>query len=610
MSDILADYAVDRVSLGNAGAMLQASGIGTFPALVTALRSGVGSIRGIGPTKIQDLFDHMFELSDRLAAGRQPRLNPVNGHDPGSTDSPAWNIPANETADDSVDVSDLIAGLPISVLQLGVKSEWLRRSGFTTLGDFSGVNLRGLEKISAIGRRTVDLIRERLTGFSSALSEGQIDWNAFASACDAPLIPSEPLSSGADMLSKLPVILEQLGPHLRDDSYRHILFERLTKGPGSQPTLEELGAMATPAVTRERIRQKEKKLLQQLAGALIWDVDGKLGVQFHPTMLALWRLAASEFENDEEIGLEAFVSRLAAVWDADKAQLWANLPFIVAVVTGEPQMPTAYRAGARLDPRLRNLNSETRTLPLRRFRFGKKTAALAEQGIVSLGDLLRAASEGVTTPDLNRSLNEIATTVRSDGTLDWARYASIRSLAILPAIPTTTPHDFSNSFVEVISELLRVSGLSDRYVYTFQHRTSKPVLTRPTLQVIADALKSHGPTTKRMETVLLEELNTVLVQKDFSRLAVWLRGPWLSFIEEAHEIYEGAKPEYEAFRENLSRRWSLEGNEVDASAPGLWAIFTGYPEGRRTRHHPLTNFERLEPVEPAKIRLRGFRRLH
>ena len=77
LAEALSPYAVDRRSLGNAGAMLQASGVRTFPDLIAALRDGMEPVRGIGRTKIAELFGSLFELSERLQEGRLPKLNPI-----------------------------------------------------------------------------------------------------------------------------------------------------------------------------------------------------------------------------------------------------------------------------------------------------------------------------------------------------------------------------------------------------------------------------------------------------------------------------------------------------------------------------------------------------
>lgn len=605
-------YAVDRRSLGNAGAMLQASEVRSFPLLIAGLRKGLGPVRGIGRIKIAELVERLFWLAERLESGRLPALNPRPDSGDDADEALALSPrPLTEPLHPPPPkLSDDVRRLPVSVLQLGVKSRLLEDAGYRSVGDLADADPEILKRLPIIGARTVGAITEKLLSLEVASASGQMDWQIYSSQSGLPLIPPDPLASASDMLGLLPQIFQQIAPHLKDDSYRAVLFQRLTRGPGGQRTLDELGQLARPPVTRERIRQKEKKLLWQLAGALIWDVDGRLGIQFHPTMLGFWRLAAAEFEGVDEIRFDEFVVRLAAVWQVERQALIRELPFIVAVVTGDPQLPASFRAGARIDPVLFGLRPETSAIPLSQLRIGRLRDRLGSRGITTLGALVDAAADGLTNADIDSVLTNAAAAVQADGSFDWKHFALASSLE---AYPPSSPQDasaFVSGFCDTAYFLLSRLHASDRRPTIFRLRTCRPVRSRPTLDSVSHTLRTHGPTIKREESLLLEELHDIIVDRDFSSLPVWLDTSWLRYTRQAHSIFIDSGSDYVVFLSRLADAWSVNLETTEQASPALWAIFSGYPEGRKRPTRGTGKTADIALVAPARIRLRGFQRLH
>jgi hypothetical protein len=587
---------VNRKTLGNAGGMLQASGISTFGALIKGLRSGLGPVRGIGLAKLEVLFRRLLELADEVPIGRSPLEGRV-----GNT-SDVMEIPV---------LCAEARALPVSILQLGSKCQWLRDAGYQTVGDLVDADLRSVEGLKAVGPRTMKTIRQRLEELSMASINGVIDWQRFSEASGLPLLPADPVLSGRQLLDVLPEVLATLGSHLDDDGYRDILANRLTQGPQDQATLEEIGLRSQPVVSRERIRQKEKKLLSQLTGALIWDRDGRLGIQFHPTFTAWWRKAAAEFAGVDEIDFDEFVGRLASTWEVTVAALTTHLPFITAVVTGEPRMPAALRAGASLDPRLFGLLPSEAATSLFRFRLGKAAQRLAAQGIVTLGDLVRAASAGNLSQNLGKGLDAIAAGIGPDGMLDWEAYAAAAGLDPLPSMPLTNAPAFLAGFNETVCALLTRLRRSDRTARIFALRTRHPPRTRMTLEAVASAIGTYASHVKNEETALLEQLHDIVVEREFAEVPVWIDQTWLDRCREAHHAFEASGSDYVRFLNSLALRWGVSHTAAESAAPGLWAIFTGYPQGRRRGvANDRADFAVAPELSSARIRLRGFRRVH
>lgn len=100
----------------------------------------------------------------------------------------------------------------------------------------------------------------------------------------------------------------------------------------------------------------------------------------------------------------------------------------------------------------------------------------------------------------------------------------------------------------------------------------------------------------------------MLVSREFWDLKVWLDESWLAWWSEAQETFEQSDDDYSRFADNLAWHWRLTGKDVRVAAPTLWAVFTGYPDGRRSAYQPAVAVDEAE-IAPRRIRLQGFRRL-
>jgi hypothetical protein len=596
LAAIAGEVQVDRASMGNAGAMLQAAGVVTIGDLVEGLRNGLAEVQGLGRTKLRQLFDRMVMLADECSDGSWPN----------SLEHPSSDNAAEVRNDGDLFLLSGARDLPLSILQLGTKSRMLADAGLTNVRELADADLR---RLKAIGRRTIDLVRQRLRALGEASSSGVVDWQRFAEAAGLPLLPKRVVATGSELISILPAFLADLAVYLRDDSYRDILANRLTRPPQGQATLEEIAQRSNPRVSRERIRQKEEKLLSRLTEALLWGGDANLGVHFRFEFTQLWRRIPSEFDGIDEIGFDEFVGRLASVWDVSVNKLAPHLPFIVAVVTGEPQIPTAFRAGVRVDPRLRQLSERALGTPILRFRLGKGGRRLAARGVSTLSLLIDAASEGTLSRSLETAMAGIAEAVGEDGAISWQDYAASLGLLPLPPVSPSDARTFIESFDDTIGALLSVQRPTGRAAHIFSLRTGRPAKQRMTLSAVAARLATHGPTVKREETEFLRELHGVIVDRDFSYLSIWLDQIWLDYCAGAHSVFLDAASDYEKFSRDLALGWGVSPTFAESTVAGLWAIFSGYPKDHGRLGDAAID-EEPPPPEPARIVLRGFRRLH
>lgn len=509
--------------------------------------------------------------------------------------------------------------LSIGVLHLGVKTRLLEEAGFKTVGDVKDVDPTVIMQIPMVGRRTSDELVTNRAALAHALGpEGAIDWQVYCAMAGKPLLPTtgKP-ASGSEFLECLPAFLRQLASQLNDEILTSILFDRICKPPGTQATLEEIGNAATPIVTRERVRQKEKKLLGQISGGLLNDQYDGLDVHFHPDFAHWWKLAADALSGLEEIEVATFVDLLSSVWHVPQSAVLEQLPALVAIVTGEPQMSVGFRSFASLDPRLFGEGyHKLRDLPVLKLRIGKAALRIFNAGFELTGaviDGLKSGSieraGGSAVKRVARHLNLIASCMSAGGDVDWCTYREAVGLACLPATPPATRADFVSGLAEATEALLRAHAVTARAGDIFQRRTGRDARERMTLQQTGDQLGTFPSSIKREETDLLVWLYDVLVGKEFWKLDVWLDAEWFKLWTEALEVFERYDEDYGAFADNLAWRWRLTVKEIRAAAPTLWAVFTGYPDRRRSGYSPPAPVMEAMAV-PGRIRLQGFRRLH
>ena len=508
--------------------------------------------------------------------------------------------------------------MSIGNLHLGPKAKLLEEAGFRTLGDLKDIDAVILMGIPSVGRRTAEaVVRLRVALREAILPDGEIDWPRYCATAGIPLIPASTPADGETFIQSLEPFFRTLAAAVDDDVCATILLDRICRPPDSQKTLEQIGATAVPPLTRERVRQKERKLLGQITGGLLNDRYDGLCIHFHPGFARWWRDAADALADADDIEVSSFVDLLASVWGISPDSVTSQLPSLVAVVTGEPQMAAGFRSYIRVDPRLfAECCHDLRETKVLKLRFGKAAVRLADGGLEDVGsviELLRSGRlervGGTTAKRAAEHLGLITSCIDTHGRVGWEAYRATLGLSCLPEAPPRSPAAFVATLAETVERLLSAHQVTLRAADIFRYRTGLDAESRMTLQQASEALGTYASTIKREETLFLAWLNDVLVSREFWMLEVWLDSAWLAYWAEAMEIFERSDNEYVRFVDNLAWGWRLTGREIRAAAPSLWAVFTGYPDGRPSRHRSAIPVSE-DTSETGRIRLQGFRRTH
>lgn len=612
-------------SFGKAALPLSRVGIRTLGSLRDGLRVGIPHVPGLGPGRRSEFFGRLLSVADAVDADgdvRHPAWGMYDAVRP--SQDPDDTSPNPGVADPLRDCDAAIRDLPAGILHIGNKAMWFRQAGMLTAGQISAACPIGVGQLPNIGSSTIELVCDRLVALAGSLREdGQVDWAHYSELIGAALLPEgSPAMSGEEFLASLPAVVEQIAAKLDDQLEAAILLRRIAKPPGEQETLDDLARSQTPKISRERVRQKERGLLKDLARGLLWEDYGGLKIHFRPEFSGWWKTAAARFRNTEEITFSGFIEGLSEVWGVTPAAVLQQAPVIMAIVTGDAQMPASFRSGFRIDPRLYDsLPASTSGLKLSSLRLGKYAAVLREFGLETVGDIVALGRSGRIANIESRASREalsqiaiLAACLDDSGAIDWANYRERLDLRVLPSAPPASPAEFVAGVATVLEELLARSGVTGRAVEIFRIRTSRKLNERLTLHQVADKLQTYPTGIKREETVFLEFLNDLVVGRDFARAPAWLDEAWLVYWRAANEVYRVASADFDAFVRHLGDQWGLTQAERNASFPVVWAVLSGYPNGRpaggrRTRPLPAPSGEG-DAAGAGVIRLVGFSRLY
>lgn len=511
----------------------------------------------------------------------------------------------------------------IYALHIGAKTDAIAAGGVRTIGqliDRMRVGSTSLTEIPNVGRSAVEASARSLDALSRAFTEvGSIDWDTFATELGYPLIPHKPVLDSAAFLESFRSMISDVIGYCDNPIDRLILTERLTKPHYEQMTLETIAQAAPEPLTRERVRQRETKLLTAISGALLDDDHNGLQFHFRHSFGEFWKRAAEAFGEEKEFSFQEFTSRLCAVWGVSIHQVMEHLPLITSILTSKARLPASLRPRRDLDSKLFEvINPELLSKPLYRFALGKWAEKLIDEGLPTLGHLIEAAKWNTLTPSSGRAgqsadtvLKAIAAGLTEDGEIDWAIYAKAIGLTVLPSHERVSPADFLEHLNRDIEDILRLNSTAARAADVFRLRTSLPTDARPTLDQTAVILRTYGSVIKREETELLELMHEQLIDRNFARSKVFFRSDFLARLREAATAYNDSMQDFDRFRNAVCARWEIAPRFLDQHGAGLWSVLNLYPRGRpKASRGVKQSLASVQESTSGVIVLRGFRRAH
>lgn len=614
-------HPVDRESFGKAGITLAKNGVTSLQVLAENLAAGLPEMRGFGKTKSEELFLCLvkyiqnFKQGDPVFRSEEPSVNQDS-----SSDVASFNTINHEGL---ARLNEETRNLPLKAIHLEYRSEIFAEAGLVTLGDLVDASKDGIPPIRSVGKGTIKKMKFVLSAISESVDEdGRIDCKLFTRRTNIPMIPAGTVpSSGKEFILLLPAVGEELVSATKDERDRDIFMNRLTRKRSEQETLEELGARA--GVSRERIRQIEKILLQRLSDALLYDEYPTLEFRFDPGFSRFFKQAAATFEGgDQDISVERFMLKLKETWETPVEDILPHMALITAILSSKSVKPANLRIDRTVPVSLwENLPKVVSNKSLKELPIGKGIGVFDDSGIETLGEAIGALLDRqIAISDLQKfrkvlkHISNARKECRSDSSF-WLCYAKQAGLEILPNKETETPGDFLRDVYDVLLKAISANHGSASSPEVFKLRTSRPLETRYTLSKVSESLGIYAPTVKRNETQFVTALNSQLIERDFTESAVFFRDSFLGYWHQANEVYQSNREDFTRFKFNLERKWEIKAGSLDQYADMIWTVLNIYPNGRnvlrsRGKRSRVEKSEKKILAINGVIKLRGFKRVY
>lgn len=485
-----------------------------------------------------------------------------------------------------------IANTPVTSFHLGPRASSLQTKGYDTVRSLASWYDEGAPRLANFGKTSVEHAKKIIEGLPPAIDKNlKIDWDIFCARTGITLLPeTKNIPVGPDFLRFIPKIIEEIVSAAADSVEADIVSDRLAKFTAEQHTLEELGLKH--GVTRERIRQKQKKLLRRISEGLLDGHYETAQYRFRPEYAALWQEAEEAFNEQEELNANSFFEALTTTWKVTRNDLIDHLPFIFAVLTKSGRIPGSFKIYARFPQILgMELPGLISVKPLQELRLGRYADLLETDEIKTVGDLLQElVADEKKTPNASAhtvlaALDRIESFIEQlDCIYDfsWEGYYEFHGRTILPDKDTQTPTSFLESLKPVI---LRAVEEGEFHQYSREiliYRSFPPKNERITSQEIANMVGTHGPTISRNELVMNTRLKAQLVAKDFSRSSIIFRDSFLVYWKELSEIHERCSSVSE-FKFKMTNQWNLVPGMLDDTINLIWSILSFHPPGKNSK---------------------------
>lgn len=581
-------FAVTKAGFGNAGSILAKNGYRTFGSLVEGLRSGIPDIPGIGVKKLEEFFEIMVSIASRLKKGEDViseyvELYPITVRMEHESinfekDFKPYDLPAS------------VKQLSIGSLHLGRRARILQDFGIKTVADLVDAMPEKLMKIKNIGHDYMVRINSRLRCLEASIQDQGVNWQKYTALCGVPFITRPTPQTGYEFLSGFESIITEIASHIVDPVTADLLLFRLSKSPEERLRLDQISNSVEPPITRERVRQKEVRLLSAMKKALVFDDYSELDIHIEGGLCAWWK-NGYEAVGKKTMNPGDMSEALCSAWGVSPADLSRQFPLISAVLTGEITTRLKLKETLNVDLKPLKANRGTASVPLAKLLFPTSVRFMATMGLKTVSDLvdaikarhisrLNSAKHGL----IIDHLALLTGCLDKNGEIDWKAYFAACNAAVLPSSLPKTSFEFLLNLDKYVKEIIDAAPPTMRSSVIFEQRTSRPMFTRLTMEQMAAELGSYAPGIKKEETELLSHLKAVIINDEWGRAGFGLHQQFAAAWHRLVQIYDYCDGDVESFVDSVTAKWKVTTSHVEAALPTIIAVITGYPHGRLVRH--------------------------
>jgi transcriptional regulator with XRE-family HTH domain len=523
-------------------------------------------------------------------------------------------------------MSQTAGSLSLGQLHLHNEIHKLKSIGVQNLEQLLTLFAEGLPEIQGVGARARMNLLKIASYADAAISEsGEMDWDVFAERAGFPTFPSAevPLRTGSEFLSSLDRVVLELTTKCFDEVESATLVDRLIPLKRNGVTLEQLGRRF--GVSRERIRQKQKKVIERVSAAVLESYYEGLSFRFTERFCGFWRAAAEYFRGKDSVIYNEFIAGITEVWQVERAHVIPHLPLIYAILTSNSTLPVEFNQSSRLPQRIFEIRcASDLAKPFRSLHPSKHLAnSIEKAGVSSIELLLGALRAGRLTgfkqsfDRLNRDiLDPLARAITSQGEVSWQEFYEIKGIQCIPGIESDSAAVFVKHAIETLATFIDSTEITGRSSDIFRLRIVPDASERQTLDQTGQKLGCQASSVKREENELLERLHDAIFAEDYTTSGACFRTTFIKHWRMARKIYRQTNTQH-GFTNLLSMEWELPVAEISKIVPMIVCVVEGRPKG-------YTGKRRLAPAPPEDcmhedadgpeissiIRLRGFRSIH
>jgi hypothetical protein len=577
------------------GALLNiplANNLTSVGGLVDAFDTGTRPWQGVGAKKVSRIA---MMLEDVLGANEVPLRT--------SVEMEPFAVPTGLPED--------MLGWSVDSLGLRGHSDKLKRAGFETLGQLLP-SLYTLRAHKGLGRTTMDACVERIRLLQGSVEGGEWCPEKLAELQGVPVFPTLVAVQQSQIIESIAGLVASISEDDPSEFASLIFKHRIINSGSDAASLQEVAEMLPSKITRERVRQIEKRILNKAAKLLLESYPVLGGPVVRPEVKRKFGLLKQSLTEREEIGPLELAAEVSKAWGCDVAEAFACLPIIMALIEGTARTSAELRRLADARPSLlRPLTGASRCWPVQNIGAERALSRkISQLGLRTLEDLRLAWLSGATFGDHDdyvTRLLDIAGSKQFDGTEPEEVLGTGLDRCILPAQQAEPKHYLENIREDVLTVIQTGTFWSDASI-VFDRRTSRPPSERLTMQTLGDRLGRLGVTVKRTETDTLERLSSAFLGAESGFAPCIFRPSWLDMWSELESAYQRFSESPSGFRRTVEYIFGISEEQMTVALPTIWAVLSGVPT-RKSHGKLATNIK--SPQSGLKpVILSGFRRLH
>jgi len=284
--------------------------------------------------------------------------------------------------------------------------------------------------------------------------------------------------------------------------------------------------------------------------------------------------------------------KLRELWSIEGNTISHRIPLLAALLSGNVSTPEHLDLCDGLPTTINeDLPSFILQKPLKELPFdiegNPQLYKLHELGIHTLGDVIigpqNSALQNEPRAAYQSKLAKIiellakTTTALPCSELEfWDIFAKNAGLPLLQGTCVQTFKQFTSALEPVIRLLLKQPGFAENALSVFNLRTFKPLGDRLTIMAVAEQLGGSLPNISKSETGSLARLQSILYDRDFSRLNAQIDEVFLAHCKSIRDTYDSSNKDFETFKNGITKLSEDREPPSEKNLQLFWALASGY----------------------------------